>query len=131
MAETINVGQDLGRTGQGQEGWGEPGLLPAPGDETQGELAHLLCGEVPLCVEEILLVLGKDRHIILLGHRRVRPLLNDLQVDGVGLICRGPPIFSVPFLPRGPRFPSSPPSNPWGRQVDVGRSNLPLYGVRD
>ena len=44
---------------------------------------YLLCGEVPLRVEEILFVFGKDGHIILLSHRRVRPLLNHFQVDGV------------------------------------------------
>lgn len=64
---------------------------------------YLLCGEVPLRIEEILFVFGKDRHIILLSHRRVRPLLNHLQVDGVGFICGDPTTSSVSSFPRRPQ----------------------------
>lgn len=43
----------------------------------------LLCGEVPLGVEKVILVLGEDGHIVLLHYLGVWPLLNHLQVDGV------------------------------------------------
>lgn len=49
----------------------------------------LLRGEVPLGVEEVVLILGEDGHVILLHNGGVRPLLDHLQVDGVRLIWRG------------------------------------------
>lgn len=49
----------------------------------------LLCGEVPLGVEEVVLVLGEDGHVVLLHNGGVGPLLDHLQVDGVRLIWRG------------------------------------------
>lgn len=49
----------------------------------------LLRGEVPLGVEEVVLILGEDGHVVLLHDGGVRPLLDHLQVDGVRLIWRG------------------------------------------
>lgn len=49
----------------------------------------LLCGEIPLGVEEVILVLGEDGHVILLHNGGIWALLDHLQVDGVGLIWQG------------------------------------------
>lgn len=92
MAKPINVGQDLCRAEQSRASKGDlrRRLWTAETAISKRGLVYLLCGKVPLRAEEILFVLCKDGHIILLCDRRVRPLLNHLQVDGVGFICRGP-----------------------------------------
>lgn len=75
--------------------WKSPGEPDSP--LTQGRLetdpiqsvlipikhTDLLRGEIPLGVEEVILVLGEDGDIILLHDGGVRALLDHLQVDGV------------------------------------------------
>lgn len=56
----------------------------------------LLRGEIPLGVEEVILVLGEDRDIVFLHNRGVRALLDHLQVDGVRLIWPDKAERSVP-----------------------------------
>lgn len=56
----------------------------------------LLCSEIPLGVEEVVLVLGEDGDIVLLHDGGVRALLDHLQVDGVRLICPGKGKRSIP-----------------------------------
>jgi len=52
--------------------------VPPPANHTD-----LLRGEVPLGVEEVVLVLGEDGDVVLLHDGGVRALLDHLQVDGV------------------------------------------------
>ena len=49
--------------------------------------SYLLSGEIPLGFDEVVFALGEDRHIILLHNQRIPPLLDQLQVDGVRLVC--------------------------------------------
>lgn len=75
---------------------------------------HLLRGEIPLGVEEVVLVLGEDGDIVFLHNGGVRALLDHLQVDGVGLIWPGKGERSVPTETSAPsgarnRQPQAPP----------------------
>lgn len=56
----------------------------------------LLCGKIPLGVEEVVLVLGEDGDIILLHNGGIWALLDHLQVDSVRLIWPGKVESSVP-----------------------------------
>ena len=46
-----------------------------------------MSGEIPLGFDEVVFALGEDRHVILLHNQRVPALLDQLQVDGVRLVC--------------------------------------------